>query len=139
MAILALPRELIRQLPAVTVLFCLVDGLAFFESERWGGAGLGPAVEGLRDMVSDTRSAGGRNGAIVKVLLTSAGASRYAKDLVPAVNRLAVPRGALGASGRQMHGNSILHTLTPPRYPVAPDASTQEFYESDSLFVDEWR
>ena len=79
-------RSLIYQLPPTTFLFCMIDGINYYErSER--RRGFLQVVHSLLDIIHSCSG----NGVVIKLLLTCPGKSLYVKDLVSKEDILTVP------------------------------------------------
>lgn len=85
--LLDLFRTLIEQLPSSRVLFCLIDGIAFYERHQDRND-----IQALLETLSEITDDRGI-GPVVKVLMTNPLRSRWAKDYFPE-DRLQVPTNA---------------------------------------------
>ena len=126
--------KLVTQLPASTVLFCIVDGISFFEKTEWIDD-TNKAIGDLRDLVYDSDT-----GAVFKLLVTSPTRSRCVADIFEPEDRLSL----LSDSRRQQateRDRAMARRRPPgraPRFarPASQDASTQG--TNQSMQVDEY-
>jgi hypothetical protein len=132
-----LVAELVRQLPEVP-LFCVIDGIDCYEGAGWDdgksvdvgpgpsagsarGAAIRLVVERLLAIVGDART-----NAVVKVLATSAGASRHVKPVVPLGQRLWIPRD-MPSDEHEAGDGHLWHAAAIALAPPVPAAAASPF------------
>ncbi|KAK4693082.1 hypothetical protein P7C71_g4246, partial [Lecanoromycetidae sp. Uapishka_2] len=94
---------LVEQLPENRVLFCLVDGIAFYEKNK-DKAEICAVLNTLAELANDQGV-----GPIVKLLVTNPLRSRWAGDFFPRADRLQVPANA--GDGQMLSINQVMrHT-----------------------------
>lgn len=75
-------RKLVKRLPVVTILFCVIDGISVFERPEWAES-CRSAVNSLQELLDDDGK-----GAVFKLLITSSSRSRYIGPTFPPQCRL---------------------------------------------------
>lgn len=86
--------KLVKQLPARTVIFCVVDGISFFETTLWTND-TAKVIGDLRDLAYDNET-----GAIFKLLVTSPRRSKHVASIFEPETRLNI-----SASDARRHGS----------------------------------
>lgn len=81
-------RRLVEQLPDDTILFCMIDGITFYEKRNYGDE-IRAVIKMLHGLTVDPDLA-----PIFKLLVTSPLLSRSAKEYFPAEERIVVPINA---------------------------------------------
>lgn len=76
--------KLVKQLPARTVIFCVIDGISFFETTLWSND-TAKVIGDLRDLAYDNET-----GAIFKLLVTSPRRSKHVASIFEPETRLNV-------------------------------------------------
>lgn len=99
--------KLVKQLPARTVLFCVIDGISFFESTVWIND-TAKVIGDLRDLAYDNET-----GAIFKLLVTSPRRSKHIASIFEPETRLNV-----SSSDARRHGSQREVMLATMRTPL---------------------
>lgn len=124
-------------LPPNFVLFCIIDGISFFESVEWRNDAC-LVMNTISRLASNSQK-----GTIFKVLVTSPVASRYVVGQVPEEDRLYLRPDSMQTDGSTMSPRSMMMQLRRPREPSvafedphASDLFTTELSDTEGGFVD---
>lgn len=114
----ALMTELVKKIPHEAVLFCLVDGISWYETEEMTQETC-VVMQTLVDLTYDTGVRG-----VFKLLITSPMASRYVRKCTLRQDRLSISSDVAEHDGGPLSRRSL---MMPPRG------------ESEEMFDDPWR
>ena len=131
-------RDLVTSAPDNTTVFCIIDGISWFENDDRRD-GICTVMASLRDMVNELRWEN-QEGILVdlKLLVTSPVASRSANEWCDPYFRLFMPRdtGGNGQTFNIMHMNAYAHRLINETQQDESDSwavATRSVYESNVL------
>ncbi|KKA23891.1 hypothetical protein T310_2075 [Rasamsonia emersonii CBS 393.64] len=98
--------NLVAQLHASTVLFCVLDGINFYETDKHA-IETGSVFRQIMDLVRADESR-----AVVKFLVTSPSKTRHVEQAFPAEDRITIPR-TVANEGQELTGRMFLKAITP--------------------------
>lgn len=121
--------KLIKQLPASTVLFCIIDGISFFEKKEWmhQTEDCSKTIGDLRSLVYDSDTK-----AVFKLLVTSPARSRHIANIFEEEDRMSLLRNA---SRRQTsEREKLMATRRPPPLRKNPQAQRQVLLRPEDTY-----